>query len=187
MGNLFGKNLKNFFDKNMKNLFGKNRAACDRWQDWLDAGAPGDAPPQNLQVLSASLSPQDKLHLQECQDCRIAMDAWLVARQSLQTLTHSSTPAPPWFATRVMAAIAGLQEESLRPAAAWSIVPRFASRLAWASAALLLVASTWLYEKPSTRPSAPPSVSATEGLFDTQPPPSTKDDVLTSLAEKNHE
>lgn len=180
--------MGNFFGRNMKNLFGKNRAACDRWQDWLDAGAPGDAPPQNLQVLSASLSPQDKLHLQECQDCRIAMDAWLVARQSLQTLTHSSTPAPPWFATRVMAAIAGLQEESLRPAAAWSIVPRFASRLAWASAALLLVASTWLYQNPAAQPAAAPSISPTEGLFDTQPPPpSTKDDVLNSLAEKNHE
>jgi hypothetical protein len=87
-----------------------------------------------------------------------------------------------------MAAIAGLQEESLRPAAAWSIVPRFASRLAWASAALLLVASTWLYQNPAAQPSAAPSISPAEGLFDTQPPPpSSNDEVLTSLAEKNHE
>jgi len=187
IGKLFGKNIGKQFGKNFGKRFGKNQNACDRWQDWLDAGAPGDAPPRNLQTLSAALSPQDRLHLQQCQDCRIAMDAWLVARRSLQTVATASASAPPWFATRVMSAIAALQEESLRPAAAWSIVPRFASRLAWTSAALLLIASTWLYQKPAPRPSAAPSVSATEGLFDTQPPPSTKDDVLISLAEKNHE
>ena len=170
----------------MGNLFGRNRDACDRWQDWLDVGAHGDAPQRNLQALIAGLSPQNRLHLQQCQDCRVAMDAWLVARQSLQTLADSSAPAPPWFATRVMGAIAARQEELFRPAAAWSIVPRFASRLAWACAALLLVGSTLLYQKPSAEPSSAPSVNATEGLFDTQPPPlSTKDDVLTSLAEKN--
>jgi hypothetical protein len=172
----------------MGNLFERNRDACDRWQDWLDAGALGDAPAQDPQALTAELSPQNRLHLHQCQDCRLAMDAWLVARQSLQAFAGPRAPAPPWFVTRVMGAIAARQEESFRPAAAWSIVPRFASRLAWACAALLLVASTWLYEKPSAQPSAAPAVSATEGLFDTQPPPpSTKDEVLISLAEKNHE
>jgi hypothetical protein len=176
----------------MGNLFGRNEEACSKWQDWLDAapGSPdGDAPLQNLQQFAATLSASDKLHLDECHDCRIATDAWLVARQSLQTLTRQAAPAPPWFAARVMAAIAARQEESLRPAGAWTIVPRFAARLAWASAAILLVASTWLYQKPLSRPSAPATVNnnAAEGLFDTQPPPVTEDEVLVSLAEHDHE
>jgi hypothetical protein len=172
----------------MGNLFGRNRDSCDRWQDWLDAGAHGDARPQDLQALVAGLAPQNRLHLDQCQDCRTAMEAWLVARQSLQTFAGRRAPAPPCFATRVMNAIAARQEESFRPAAAWSIVPRFASRLAWACAALLLAGSTWLYQKPSAQPSSAPSASPAEGLFDTQPPSlSTEDDVLISLAEKNHE
>jgi len=179
----------------MGNLFGKQQEACSRWQDWLDADGPGspddndgNAPPQNLQQLTAGLSPSDQLHLNECHDCHIAMEAWLVARQSLQTLKRPGAPAPPWFAARVLAAIIARQDESLRPAAAWSIVPRFAARLAWASGALLLVASTWLYQKPPAAPSAPPAMSnASEGLFDTQPPPATKDEVLISLAERDNE
>ena len=93
--------------------------------------------------------------------------------------------APPWFAARVMAAIAAREEES-RPIAAWIAVPRFASRLAWVSAALLICAATWLYQKPPSRPAATPA-SASEGLFDTQPPTVSEDEVLVSLAEQTHE
>jgi len=173
----------------MGNLFGKHEHACSRWQDWLEVDSPsGSAPPQSLQQLTAALSPSDKSHLKECHDCHIAMEAWLVARQSLQTLKQPAAPAPPWFAARVLAAIVARQGESLRPAAAWSIVPRFAARLAWASAALLLVAGGWLYQKPSATPSTQPTMNnASEGLFDTQPPLSTKDEVLISLAERNNE
>ena len=174
----------------MGNLFGKHEEACSRWQEWLDASpaaAPGEPAPQTLQQLAATLSSRDQVHLQECQECRIALDAWLVARRSLQALQQPAEMAPPWFAARVMAAIAARQDESLRPAAAWSIVPRFASRLAWASAALLVVAGTWLYQKPETAPTEPSMNNASEGLFDTQPPVSTKDDVLISLAERTNE
>lgn len=176
----------------MGNLFGKQDAACTRWQDWLDAGAEGpagqdgDASPQSLQAMTAALSSTDKLHLQSCQDCRLAMDAWLVARQSMQHLARLSEAAPPWFAARVMAAITA-REEDLRPAAAWIAVPRFAARLAWAAGALLFLASTWLYQKPLAIPSAAPPTSASEGLFDTQPPQVTQDEVLVSLAEREHE
>jgi hypothetical protein len=170
----------------MGNLFGKQDDACSRWQEWLDAGAQGDAPPQSLPDLTARLSANDKSHLGVCQDCRLAMDAWLVARQSMQNLARLSEPAPPWLAARVMAAIAQ-REEDLRPAAAWIAVPRFAARLAWAAAALLFVASTWLYQKPLPTPAAAPPTSASEGLFDTQPPQVSQDEVLVSTAERDHE
>ena len=170
----------------MGNWFQKHQEVCNRWQDWLDAGASGDAPASAAQDLMATRSLQDEAHLQDCPDCRLAMDAWLVARQSLQSLSLGENAAPPWFASRVMASIAARQDELLRPAAAWSIVPRFASRLVWATAAVLLLASTWLYQTPPAAPSAAPSMNSTEGLFDTQPALS-KDEVLMSLAETNHE
>lgn len=159
---------------------------CGRWQGWLDAAAEDGAPARNLQQWMAGVSPEDRAHLLACEDCRAATEAWLAVRESLRALPEVVSPTPPWFAARVMAAITA-REEELRPAAAWIAVPRFASRLAWAAAALLVAASTWLYQKPLARLSHPPAVSAPEGIFDTQSAPVTKDEVLMSLAEKDHE
>ena len=169
----------------MGNWFEKD-GPCSRWHSWLDAGSDAGAPARDLQQLMARISAADRAHFLVCDDCRIAAETWLGVRESLQGLSEAASPAPPWFAGRVMAAIAEREEET-RPAAAWIAVPRFASRLAWAAAALLLAASTWLYEKPLARPAAPPSASASEGIFDTQAPPVTEDEVLISLAEKDHE
>lgn len=168
----------------MANLFDKQDDPCSRWQAWLDTGDDPSPAAQTTQQLTAALSSEDRAHLQACGECRIALEAWLSFRQSLRT-SRVSVSAPPWFAARVMAAI-GAREEESRPIAAWIAVPRFASRLAWASAALLIFAGTWLYQKPPARPSRP-AVSATESLFDTQPPTVSEDEVLVSLAEKNHD
>jgi hypothetical protein len=154
---------------------------CSRWQAWLDVASDTRPAAQAAQQLTAALSLEDRAHLQACAECRIALEAWLSFRHSL-TVTRPSFSAPPWFASRVMAVIAAREEES-RPIAAWLAVPRFASRLAWASAALLFFAGTWLYQKPPARVSKP-SVSATESLFDTQSPSVSEDEVLVSLAEQ---
>jgi hypothetical protein len=170
----------------MGRLFEKHEAPCGRWQAWSDGNADAVASPRNLQQLLASLSPDDRAHFLACEDCRVLTEAWLAVRESLQALPQSAPAAPPWFAARVIAVIAAREEES-RPAATWIAVPRFASRLALASAALLFAATTWLYQRPPARPSTPPAVSSSEGLFDTQPPAVTEDEVLSSFAEKNHE
>ena len=168
----------------MANQSEKQDNPCSRWQAWLDTGDDASPAAQTGQQLTAALSSGDRAHLQACSECRIALEAWLAFRGSLQT-SRLSVSAPPWFAARVMASIAA-REEELRPIAAWIAVPRFASRLAWASAALLVFAGTWLYQKPPARPSKP-AVNATESLFDTQPPAVSEDEVLVSLAEKNHD
>src|SRR5262249_53822343 len=152
---------------------------CSRWQEWLDTRAEEKAA-EGIEQLTLRLSSEDHSHLQACDECRVALEAWLSFRQSLTT-AKVPVAAPPWFTTRVMAAIAAREEES-RPIAAWIAVPRFASRLAWASAALLFFAGTWLYEKPPAH-KATPSVSASESLFDTQPPSQADDEVLVSSAE----
>ena len=164
--------------------FDKQDDPCSRWQSWLDTGDDASPATQTAQQLTAALSSGDQAHLQACGECRIALDAWLAFRGSLRT-SRVSVSASPWFAARVMAAI-GAREEESRPIAAWIAVPGFASRLAWASAALLVFAGTWLYQKPPARPSKP-AVSASESLFDTQPPTVSEDEVLVSFAEKDHD
>jgi len=59
------------------------------------------------------------------------------------------------------------------------------TRLALASGALLLVASTWLYERPLATPSRQAStLEAQESLFEA-PPPVNQDDVLLNTPENN--
>ena len=164
----------------MGNFFDKQGDPCSRWQAWLESQADGLPPARTLDQWTSGLSPEDRTHVHDCAECRVAMDAWLSFRRSLQVSKPAAT-APPWFAARVMAAIATREEES-RPIAAWIAVPRFASRLALASAALLVFAGSWLYQKTPVRVSKPPA-SATESLFDSQPPSQADDEVLVSYAE----
>lgn len=159
---------------------------CSRWQDWLDGRTINGAPGRNLQEWLAGISPLDREHFLGCDDCRAATEAWLRVRGSLLDRPKVAASPSPWFPARVMTAIAA-KEEEMRPAAAWIAVPRFASRLVWAAAALLVVASTWVYQKPPVRISRPPAMNASEGIFDAQSPPVTEDEVLVSLAEKDHE
>jgi len=84
-----------------------------------------------------------------------------------------------------MNVIAARERELANLANAWSEVPRFASRLAWASAIALLVGSTWLYEKPAPATNHPLTVAASqESLFETAPP-ANQDDVLIGVTESN--
>jgi hypothetical protein len=65
-------------------------------------------------------------------------------------------------------------------------VPKFASRLALASAALLLVTSTWLYERPFPAPASDAtSVAAQESLFESAAPMANQDDILLIREERN--
>jgi hypothetical protein len=84
-----------------------------------------------------------------------------------------------------MAAIAARERELSEAASTWLAVPKFASRLAMASGALLLVASTWLYERPLPAPNQQAgTLAAQESLFEPAPPVN-QDDVLLNTPENN--
>jgi hypothetical protein len=171
----------------MKNLFGKRNAECREFQSQLEDAA-GAAP--NAKDLSALLSPAPgalKTHVSACADCRVAAENILAARALLAELPSYAATAGPWFAPRVMAAIAARKAELSRATDTWTFLPKLAARLTWASAVALLLASGWLYQKPvSTTTSAKPVVTDLTGepVVDTVMPASN-DDVLVSLAEKS--
>jgi hypothetical protein len=84
-----------------------------------------------------------------------------------------------------MAAIAARERKLTEAASTWLAVPKFASRLAMASGALLLVASTWLYERPLSMPNQQAAnLAAQESLFEA-PPSMNQDDVLVPVQENN--
>jgi len=78
----------------------------------------------------------------------------------LRDLESRRSEPGPFFAKRVMAAIAAQETEIARRSRAWAAVPTFASRLSAIAALLLVVAGTWLYTGRQT------SVSTQGGLFE---------------------
>ena len=133
----------------------------------------------------SSLSGAQQKHLAACSECQQAADDILMTRAILSDMPRHAEVSAPWFAPRVMAAIAAKESELRQSLEAWAAVPRFAARLTWVSALALLLASTWLYKSPQAAPNVAQnsgSQSTVESLFDS-PQSAATDDVLP--AEKN--
>ena len=68
----------------------------------------------------------------------------------------------------------------------WTLLPKLAARLTWASAVALLLASGWLYQKPATNTAATKSmvtdITGEPVVYNATP--ANNDEVLVSLAER---
>lgn len=169
----------------MWNLLKKNDQRCIAMLDLLEASAAVRPEAENITDLSADMSAAERAHIASCQNCQEAALDLLATREIFGSVGSAKEMAGPWFPARVMAAIAARERELADVATTWLAVPKFASRLAVVSAGLLLVASTWLYEKPLPSPSQQTSsLAAQESLFEA-PPPASQDDVLVPVQENN--
>jgi hypothetical protein len=168
----------------MKDFLNKRRAECRDFQSQLEDAAEAAPSAKEFSELLAVAPNELKAHATTCADCRSAAENIIRARALLTERPSTATMAGPWFAPRVMAAIAARKAELTRAADIWTFLPKLAARLTWASAVALLLASTWLYQKPMSISAKPVLTDITgEPLVDTTTPP-TNDDVLVSLAEK---
>jgi len=165
-------------------LLNKNREECRRVLAQLEDISGGTTAQEVLDALPSG----DRQHAQACPHCRETAENLLATRALLSGIRSRADLGGPWFASRVMSAIAGRKAELARAADAWTFLPKLAAHLTWASSVALLLASAWLYQKPA---SVPPQTSghvvATditgEPLVDSSTLPNN-DDVLVSLAEK---
>ena len=139
---------------------------CTRLRDLLE-GAPA----------AGVLSTEQQRHLAGCTECRAFADDLLLSRAMLRDVPVAAPR--PWFAPRVMAAIAARESELRQSLEAWAAVPRFAARLTWASAVALLLAGGWLYESPKFA-QASTNQTAAESIFDS-PQSQASDDVLLPM------
>src|SRR5712672_1938308 len=115
----------------------------------------------------SSLSGAQQKHLTACPQCQQVADDILMTRTILRDMPRHSEVSAPWFAPRVMAAIAAKELELRQSLDAWAAVPRLAARLTWVSALALLVASTWLYQSPAkTQTATNGNQGSIESLFD---------------------
>jgi hypothetical protein len=169
----------------MWSLLKKTDEECGKLRDVLEDSAAIGPEAAGVEALSEGLSPEERAHLEACEKCREAARDLLATREIFKGVGSVTETPGPWFATRVMAVIAARERELAESASTWMAVPKFASRLAMASGALLLLSSTWLYERSSQSPvKQPAAVGSQEYLFEV-PQPMNQDDVLISLAEQN--
>lgn len=156
---------------------------CRRTQDGLEevAGRRRDA--SKVQELTDELPAAERAHLLACRPCREAAEDLMAARKLFRGAASAAKVDRPFFASRVMYAIAARERELREFVNPWAEVPRFATRLAWITAVVLLAGSTWIYEKGMIAPSQLPSgMAGPESIFEPTPP-ATQDDVLTGTAE----
>jgi hypothetical protein len=148
--------------------FVKKEDDCSRFRDSLEEVASGGASREMLD------------HSATCEDCAAAAEELLESRELLRALPRQASSSMPWFAPRVMAAIAAREAELRQSFDAWSVIPKFALQLTWISALALMLAGTWFLQ----RPSLPSRATDITGEPVQNAAPVTNDDVLGSLAEK---
>ena len=164
----------------MWNPLKRENEECGRLRDALEAAAmkSADAVSVESKSLTELLAAHHRKHLETCADCRNAVQDLVAMKELFRGAISFRQEERPWFAARVMAAIAS--RKLAERVSAWTEFPRFASRLTWITAILLLVGTTWFYESVLRAPSYPTSGSQ-ESIFEApqQAPP---DDILVSRA-----
>lgn len=163
---------------------GRKTSECRRIEERLFALLETQ-PFSSLESWLAAAEPEVRAHVKDCARCSAEMDDVIYALSLLRANRPATADPGPAFAARVMQAIAEREQHGSSPGSLWFAVPAVAARLAWVSAAVLLVASTWMYEqRPSApAPSAAKNVSA-DVFLEPAPPPATQDEILVSLAER---
>lgn len=170
----------------MWNLLNRRNEACTKLRDLLENSAAARPEAVHVEELCEAWPSAQRAHIAACGTCQEAAQDLFAAREIFKGVASRAEQAGPWFAAGVMDAIRTRERELVLPASLWSAVPRFASRLAWISAFVLLAGSTWLYERRVVAPNKPPAAaSSQEYLFEAPAPPMNQDDVLISMAEKN--
>lgn len=162
----------------------KEHEKCGSFRDALEEAAARLEDAARIESLIAHLPKEQREHLAACEDCREAANDLVKVKALFSGADGFAAEERPWFATRVMAAIASRERELAERVSAWTEFPRFASRLTWVAAILLLAGTTWFYEAVVRAPSYAPS--GQESIFEV-PQQATPDDVLVSRAGDHRE
>ena len=165
----------------------RNRRECRLFRAHLEDAAAAAPQARNVDELLVAAPDALQIHAKGCAHCGAAAENILVTRSLLSAIPSNAKLPGPWFAPRVMAAIAARKAELARAADAWTFLPRLASRLTWASSIALLLASAWLYQRPaSTAPVTTRAVAMDitgEPVVDSTTLPAADDEFLLSSTE----
>jgi len=169
----------------MWNIWKKQNADCNRVLEHLEEYSVANKKDVTVESLLDSMPQEYRAHSMSCDSCSTALQDFVAVRQMLANVPSHGNSEAPWFAARVMSAIAAKEHELAQPLSISAIFPRLAARLTWVSSVVLLIASTFLFQRPVTPPAKEPAAAtAQDSLFETTQIPSERDDILLSLAER---
>ncbi|HEX8879537.1 MAG TPA: hypothetical protein VF749_05880 [Candidatus Acidoferrum sp.] len=164
----------------MWNLLNRSKEECGRLRDRVEAIAAKQADAVSVKTVREELTAEERKHIDTCRDCQGAVQELFAAKELFECVPSFSQEERPWFAARVMAAIAARERELAERVTAWTEFPRFASRLTWVAVIVLLASTTWFYES-VVRTSSHPVNGSQESIFEA-PQQTTPDDILISQA-----
>lgn len=167
----------------MWNLLKSDNEDCRKLRDALEEAAAKDVGTVSVQTLTKELTAEEQKHIEMCRDCREAVQEFVATKELFQCAASFAEEERPWFASRVMAAIASRERELAERVSAWAEFPRFASRLTWVAAIVLLASTTWFYSSVVLAPYSS-STGSQESIFEA-PQQSAPDDILISRASDN--
>jgi hypothetical protein len=164
----------------MWNLLKRSKEECRGLCDAVEEAAAKQADRVSIKNFREELTAEERKHIETCLDCQKAVQELFAAKELFQGAASFSQEERPWFAARVMAAIAARERELAERVTAWTEFPRFASRLTWVAVVVLLASTTWFYES-VVRPPSRPVNGSQESIFEA-PQQTTPDDILISQA-----
>jgi hypothetical protein len=160
------------------------RKDCEHVRDALERSTnPGAESVVALGTLLAGLPESMRLHVNACSECRVFADELVEVRGMFRGEPAGPQPGP-YFLSRVMASIAARERKLEKSSQTWAAVPRLAYRLSVLACLTILIAGSWLYERPSPTTSVA-SISAEqspEGLVEGSVP--IQDDFLLNTADR---
>lgn len=157
----------------------KKNEECKRFRDGLEEAAAKQEHALSVERLIANMSGEQQKHVTACARCQETASDLVKVKTLFKGAASFAAEERPWFAARVMAAIASRERELAERVSAWTEFPRFASRLTWVAAILLLAGTTWFYEAVVRAPNYSPA--GQESIFEV-PQQTAPDDVLVSMA-----
>ncbi len=152
------------------------RSAQESLHDLLNSAAA--AAPEEL---LASAGAETRAHLADCAGCRAAFDDALSVRRLLRGCMRAAEDPGPEFTAKVMRAIAPQSPAQTPASNPWFAVPALAARFAWVSAIVLLLVTTWLYERHPAGADHRAASDSAGSVLEPSPQPSSQDEVLASL------
>ena len=155
---------------------------CERFRDELETLPLPECQRFDCHGLLVKMNAEIRGHAEVCEGCMAAVDDLVETRNLLLSWTNDAMVAQPgpWFASKVMNAIAAKEMQMEQSEGVWQSVRRLAPRLAAVCALLLMLAGTWAIQVRrnfEARQMAAPG----ENLFEPTPSAALNDDVLLSV------
>jgi hypothetical protein len=155
---------------------------CERFLEALElVRLNGDELVEGTELLTR-MPGETRRHAGVCESCAEALDDFVATRSLLVTGANGLgvVEPGPWFASKVMRAIAGKEDEIEQSDGVWQSVMKLAPRLAAVCALVLVLAGTWAVE--TRRQTAGGQLGQPgESLFEPSPSATLDDDVLASV------